>query len=67
MNTGQKIQKSLCRLAVVTMVLSSLCLAGMTHMYWGMSARYETQRKANILLRNELSEGQNCKPPLRRA
>lgn len=66
MNVGQNTTKMVCRVLAIWSLLSILTLCGVTHLYWGMSARYEKARFENIMLRNELSEGLNCKPPMRR-
>lgn len=67
MNTGQNTMKMVCQMLTVWSLGLFFTLCGMTYLYWGMSARYEKARFENIMLRNEISEGLNCKPPMRRA
>lgn len=67
MNVGQNTIKMVCRVLAIWSLLSFLTLCGVTYMYWGMSARYEKARFENILLRNEISDGNHCPNPRRRA
>lgn len=67
MNVGQNTLKMVCRVLAIWSLLSILTLCGVTYLYWGMSARYEKARFDNMMLRNEISDSNNCQLPRRRA
>lgn len=65
MNNGQSNKTSRCPhvFYIVVIVLITAAGAAMNYMYWGMSARYEKARAENILLRNNLSDKDDCVVP----